>query len=472
MDWQTSVLALYLAVLTVLCLNGLHRLWLLAEYRRRSRVEHARGPQEWPRVTVQLPVYNERYVVQRLIEACGALDYPRERLQIQVLDDSTDDTTSLAEKAVRSLCEQGVAAVVLHRENRLGFKAGALAEGLSSATGELVAIFDADFVPPPNFLRRTVPHFTEGVGMVQARWGHLNPRTSWLTAAQSTLLDGHFVVEHTARYASGRWFNFNGTAGVWRREAITAGGGWQHDTLTEDLDLSYRAQLAGWRFIYLVDVVAPAELPPTMRAFKAQQHRWAKGSIQTARKLLVPIWRAPVPLAVKLEATAHLTANLSYPLLVVLSLILPWAILARAGEGPDALLLVDLALFAGALFPFLGYYGVAIIGSGQQGVGRRLATLPLALALGLGMALAQSRAVVQGLSGPIGIFERTPKTGGLGDATYQAVVPALTTLELAMALYLAVALVGVALMGDVVSLPFLGLFTLGYGLVALSSIEG
>ncbi|MCA9493397.1 MAG: glycosyltransferase, partial [Myxococcales bacterium] len=278
MSWPFAVMIAYLAVLSLLSVNGLHRLWMVIAFWRRRPSIAPPDPAEWPVVTVQLPVFNERYVVERLIRAVAALDWPRDRLEIQVLDDSTDDTTELSARLVDELRAQGHDIQLVHRTDRTGFKAGALAAGLAVAKGDLVAVFDADFVPTPDFLRRLVPWFADpGVGMVQARWGHLNAEQDWLTAAQATLLDGHFVIEHTARNASGRWFNFNGTAGIWRRQAIVDGGGWQHDTLTEDLDLSYRSQLAGWRFLYLPEVVAPAELPPDMRAFKAQQHRWAKG---------------------------------------------------------------------------------------------------------------------------------------------------------------------------------------------------
>ncbi|MEQ1507209.1 MAG: glycosyltransferase, partial [Myxococcota bacterium] len=439
MGWPQVVLVTYLGVLGVLSLNGLHRLWMVWVWRRRPNPPAPPMPAVPPRVTVQLPVFNERYVVDRLIDACGGLRYPWDRLQIQVLDDSTDDTTEIAAAAVARLVARGMDAVLVHRTDRTGFKAGALEHGLATATGELVAIFDADFVPEEAFLERLVPWFDRPeIGMVQARWGHLNAADSWLTRAQATLLDGHFVIEHAARNRSGRWFNFNGTAGIWRRQAIADAGGWQHDTLTEDLDLSYRAQLAGWRFVYLPEVVAPAELPPDMAGFKSQQHRWAKGSIQTARKLLGAIWRSPAPLPVKIEATAHLGANFSYPLVVVLTLLLPWAVAARM--QPDAhverLIQVDLVLFVFAVLPFVVFYATAIVGAGAGDTRRRLARLPAVLALGLGMAASQSRAVVQGLVGPVGTFVRTPKHGGVAGAVYRVTDRGLVWVELALAAYL------------------------------------
>ncbi|MCB9674815.1 MAG: glycosyltransferase [Alphaproteobacteria bacterium] len=465
-------MAVYLCILGVLSLNGLHKLWMLLAFRKRPARGRRADLAEWPVVTVQLPMFNERYVARRLIRATGELDYPRDRLFVQVLDDSTDDTVDIAREAVEELVAAGIDAALVHREDRTGFKAGALDAGLRSAKGEHVAIFDADFVPPPDFLKATIPWFDEGVGMVQARWGHINAQESWLTAAQATLLDGHFVVEHTARNASGRWFNFNGTAGVWRRDCIADAGGWEHDTLTEDLDLSYRAQLKGWKFVYLHDLVAPAELPPNMAAFKTQQHRWAKGSVQTARKLLRRIWGSPdVSLPVKLEATAHLTANFSYPLVVVLSLLLPWAIYARIEGGLSALLVIDAVLFFFAVAPFVLFYGMAIWHSGALGTGRRLARLPIVLALGMGMAVSQTRAVAEALFGEVGTFVRTPKSGGAATMVYRAATRGLVGIELALAAYLVGACVYVTSAGYFASLPFLGLFAVGYAAVGLGSLR-
>jgi cellulose synthase/poly-beta-1,6-N-acetylglucosamine synthase-like glycosyltransferase len=474
MSWAEVVLGSYLGVLGLLSLNGLHRAWMVWVWWRRPPSPPTPVLDHHPRVTVQLPVFNERYVVERLVLACAALRWPADRLQIQVLDDSTDETADLAAAVVARLRAEGIDVEHLRRGVRTGFKAGALAHGLATATGEFVAVFDADFVPPPDFLERSVPWFADpDVGMVQARWGHLNDEDSWITRAQATLLDGHFVIEHTARFLSGRWFNFNGTAGVWRRTAIASAGGWQHDTLTEDLDLSYRAQLAGWRFVYLPDLVAPAELPPTLAAFKTQQHRWAKGSVQTARKLLGPIWRSPAPLATKLEATSHLCANASYPLVVVLTLLLPLAVAARLQQGPslDLLLRIDLVLFVCAVGPFVLFYAAGIFGSGRPHPARRLARLPLVLAVGLGMAVAQSRAVFEGLAGEVGAFVRTPKHGGLRRVAYATSARGLAGVELVLAFYLALACVYVVTEGYLASLPFLALFCVGYGSIGLGSLR-
>lgn len=474
MGWPETVLASYVGVLGLLSLNGLHRVWMVREWWRHQPIARPPMPADPPSVTVQLPIFNERYVVERLIRTCGALRYPG-RLQIQVLDDSTDDTTDRAATAVAELVDRGVDAVLVHRTDRTGFKAGALARGLETATGELVAVFDADFVPDPGFLEELVPYFSvDGpeIGMVQARWGHLNADESWLTRAQATLLDGHFVVEHTARYGSGRWFNFNGTAGIWRRRAILDAGGWQHDTLTEDLDLSYRAQLAGWRFLYVPEVVAPAELPHDMAGFKSQQHRWAKGSIQTARKLLGRIWRAPVPLPIRIEATAHLCANVSYPLVVLLTLLLPWAVAARMQPGAAVarLLWADLVLFVFAIVPFVLFYAAGIVGSGTPGVRGRILRLPTVVALGLGMAVAQSGAVFRALTGPVGTFVRTPKAGGAQTALYRVATPGVAGIELALSAYLLLACGYAIYAGYAASLPFLLLFALGYGAVGSASV--
>src|SRR6186713_2701891 len=324
---ETIVLVFYFFVLSILAIYGWHRYYLIRLYTRNQDKVPADLPPpalaNLPRVTVQLPIYNEMYVADRLIDAVCEMDYPRELLEIQVLDDSTDETTEIAELAVRRHAARGFDISYLHRVDRRGFKAGALEAGLKVAKANFIAIFDADFVPPKDFLQKTLPYFTDArIGMVQARWGHLNQDYSLLTKIQSILLDAHFVLEHGGRNRSGCFFNFNGTAGIWRREAIADAGGWQHDTLTEDLDLSYRAQLRGWRFVFLPDVVAPAEVPVEMNAFKSQQHRWAKGSIQTCLKLLPQILHADLPLAVKAEAFFHLTANFNYLLMSLLSVLM------------------------------------------------------------------------------------------------------------------------------------------------------
>jgi cellulose synthase/poly-beta-1,6-N-acetylglucosamine synthase-like glycosyltransferase len=405
------MLTLYYLFLGSLALYGVHRLAMVALYyrTRAGSIPPPPEPDSWPRVTVQLPLYNELYVAARLIDAVSALDYPVDRLEIQVLDDSTDKTRQIVEERVAFHRARGVDIRHLHRRDRRGFKAGALAAGARRASGALLAVFDADFVPLPGFLRQTVPYFSDpGIGMVQARWDHLNRDYSLLTRVQSLFLDGHFVIEHAARNRSGRFFNFNGTAGIWRRDAIAEAGGWQHDTLTEDLDLSYRAQLKGWRFLFLPHVTVPAELPVDVNAFKRQQFRWAKGSIQTARKLLGENLRSPFGWQVKPKALIHLTCNAGYLLMVGLSLLVFPAMLLRADTDWPLLLLVDLPLFLTASVSVLIFYVVSQIGAGRswrQGV-RHLVPL---MGLGIGLAINNARAVLEGLVYKGGVFERTPK---------------------------------------------------------------
>ena len=408
-----------LAIVTPLAVLGLHRGWLVALYLRHRRADPApptpdRG--DLPTVTVQVPIYNERHVAARLIEAVAALDYPRDRLELQVLDDSTDDTSQLV-----AACLAGLPADLhtthLRRDHRDQFKAGALSDGLAAARGELVAIFDADFVPRADFLRAVVPHFADAtVGMVQTRWEHLNADYSLLTRMQALLLDGHFAVEHVARARSGCFFNFNGTAGVLRKRCIEEAGGWQGDTLTEDMDLSYRAQLKGWRFLYRPDISCPAELPVDMGAFASQQHRWAKGSAQTARKLLGDIWRARVPWRVKFESSFHLLGNLAFVLvlaLVVLTLPLQLLRSYHGTEVPPTLALVEGLPLLLATAGVLGYYGVSQLTLRRRRRASALLRIPLVIGLGAGLSINNSRGVASGLLGPTGEFCRTPKNNAL-----------------------------------------------------------
>jgi len=426
------LLATYFAALGALGLYGVHRLALVLIYwRSRSRAALARprrvsGPagseiDRLPVVTVQLPIFNEMYVLDRLVEAACALRYPRHLLEIQILDDSTDATATRARDLAAEWRAPGHDIAWLRRPDRSGFKAGALAFGLTRARGEFVAIFDADFVPPPDFLERTLPHFADPeVGMVQARWGHLNREHSLLTRAQALLLDGHFVVEQAARAASGRYFNFNGTAGIFRRACIEEAGGWQADTLTEDLDISYRAQMAGWRFVFLSDLACPAELPVEVNALRSQQQRWAKGSIQTARKILPALLRSAARPAVKMEALFHLTNNVAYLLLFLVSVLLVPSLAIRRSMG-WSFSVPDLAVFAAgtgsfALFCLVsqGLTGAAETG-GRGGIGwmgalrRAGMSLPLLMALGAGLALNNALAVLQALVGRHSEFRRTPK---------------------------------------------------------------
>jgi len=406
----------YLAVLTVICIYGAHRYFLvMLYYRVRRKLPHPPGRfAELPMVTVQLPMFNEQFVARRIIEQACQIDYPRDRLEIQVLDDSTDETQEVARQAVEEMRREGHNIVYLHRTDRAGYKAGALAEGTRVARGEFIAIFDADFLPPRNILQETIHYFTDPqVGMVQMRWEHLNRELSLLTETQAILLDGHFVVEHTARNRSGRFMSFNGTAGIWRKAAILDAGGWQHDTLTEDLDLSYRAQLRKWKFVFLPQLTAPAELPPEMNAFKAQQHRWTKGGAQTCLKILPRVLRSDVPWWVKLEAFFHLTSVAIYVLVVLLTLLLGPALLAKLSLSrpqPQWVVWYELALFIIGFGSTTAFYIVSQHEL-RRGWWRALSFVPSLMALGIGIAFNNAVAALDGFFGRPGEFVRTPKFG-------------------------------------------------------------
>ena len=372
-----------------------------------------------PTVTVQLPLFNEATVVERLLDAVARFDYPADKFEIQVLDDSTDETESLARRKVAELRDRGLDAVYLRRNSRVGYKAGALEYGLERAKGELVAIFDADFVPQPEFLRAVAGDFSDPrVGMVQTRWAHLNRDESLLTSVQALMLDGHHLVENRARFGSGCMFNFSGTGGMWRRQAIADAGGWQHDTLTEDLDLSYRAQLKGWRFIYRPDVVTPAELPAEMSAFRAQQYRWAKGTVQTARKLLGRVLRAPLTVRQRVEACFHMLPHFAYPLMLLLSVLLLPALIVLPATNGRSLLLVDLPLCLGATGSLVTFYATAETAQGRT-VWEALRRLPALIALGAGLSPHLTRAVYDGMGSMAGEFVRTPKRGAAAGRYWQ-----------------------------------------------------
>jgi len=476
---QTFVIILYLVTLGALALYGIHRSALLVLYLR-HRQERTEPPARFdeahlPPVTVQLPMFNEMDVAERLIRAASNIDYPRDRLEIQVLDDSTDATSAIARATCASLRGEGVDVVYLHRQDRTGYKAGALGEGAKRAKGELLIVFDADFVPGASIVRDLVHFFADRrVGMVQARWAHLNRAHSLLTRCQAMLLDGHFVIEHSARHRSGRFFNFNGTAGMWRKSTIVDAGGWQHDTITEDMDLSYRAQLRGWKFVYVPHVSAPAELPCDMTSFKSQQYRWAKGSMQTATKLLGPIMRAPVPRKVKQEAFFHLTNNVAYVFLLVLALLqLPNMILRRQMEHPE-LLMLDVPLFLATCGSVALFYITAhrdLYGSRWQAVKQ----LPVMMALGIGLSINNARAALEGMFGQDVEFVRTPKRGVIdGEAAkptrYRGRWPWHNVLELAFGLYCTATLTSALVTQSWASVPFVLLFSAGFLYVGCVSL--
>lgn len=485
--WQANgfdlaVMLPYFFVMTILAAYGIHRYALVYNYYK-NRNKVAGPPPEissWPKVTVQLPIYNERYVIERLVEAVAQFDYPRELIEIQVLDDSTDETQEVARNCVERYQALGLPVTYLHRDNREGFKAGALQEGLKSAGGEFIAIFDADFIPPADFLRRTVPYFADPkLGMAQTRWSYVNRHYSPLTEVEAILLDGHFVVEHSARFRSGLFFNFNGTAGIWRRAAIEDAGGWQHDTLTEDTDLSYRAQLRGWRFVYLPEIDCPSELPVEMNAFKSQQARWAKGLMQTAKKILPRVMRADVPGAVKAEAIFHLTANISYPLMVFLSMILLPAMIVRFYQGWVQVLVIDLPLFLASTCSISSFYLTAERALYPKTWKRTFLYLPFVMAVGIGLSVRNALAVLEAILGVKSEFVRTPKyrVGAGGQERGQWVKKSyhrsagwMPFAEVVLGLYFAAAVVYAFQNENYATIPFLLLFVWGYLYTGLMSI--
>lgn len=480
-DW--TILVIYFVLLGVLALYGAHRFWQVVNFWRYRdlRPEPLRrfGEDELPRITIQLPLFNEMYVVERLLAAVTRIDYPRELLDIQVLDDSTDETREIACRAVARYAAEGFDITHLHRHDRTGFKAGALAAGTEHARGELLAIFDADFVPKSDFLRKIVDHFTDPLtACAQVRWSHINGSYNLLTRLQTIMLDGHFVIEQTVRNRTGGFFNFNGTAGLWRRTAIESSGGWQHDTLTEDTDLSFRAQLMGWRFVYLLDEDAPSEVPVEINSFKAQQRRWAKGVCQVGLKLFPRIMRADLPPRVKFEMFLRLSGNISYPLMILLSVLQFPLLLVRYNGGFAHLLLLDLPLLMFSTLSVMLFYGSAIwhLSRGRERL-RRIAQLPLVMALGLGLAFSNARAVIEALLGQQSEFVRTPKYNveSAADETwkrkkYKRKRGWLPVLELSFALYFVLAVAYAARMGMWGAIPFLLLFCAGYGYMGVMSV--
>jgi cellulose synthase/poly-beta-1,6-N-acetylglucosamine synthase-like glycosyltransferase len=468
----------------ILAIYGLHRYTLVYLYYRYRKNYNPNPPQrfaELPRVTIQLPMYNEQFVIDRLIESVCAIDYPRDRLEIQVLDDSTDETQQVAAEIVDRYAALGHPIVYIHRTNRHGFKAGALDEGLLVAQGEFVAIFDADFVPPPDWLMRVVHHFAEpGIGMVQTRWTHLNRDYSMLTQIEAILLDGHFVLEHGARSRSGDFFNFNGTAGMWRRQAITDAGGWQHDTLTEDTDLSYRSQLAGWKFKYLPDIECPAELPIEMTAFKTQQARWAKGLIQCSKKCLPLIWKSHIPRKQKIEAIYHLTANLSYPLMVVMTALIVPVTIIKSLQGWFQMLIIDLPLFTASTLSIATFYLVSQRVLFPKTWKKTFLYLPGLMALGIGLTVTNTKAVMEALLGIQSAFARTPKyrVAAKGEKSersaaakkYRKRLNVIPWIELALGAFFAWAVYYNLVRGNFFTPPFLLIFVGGYWYTGLMSL--
>ena len=474
----TLWLACYVVVFAGLSVFGAHRLrilWLYLKHRKDEPQIQERFA-ELPVVTVQLPLFNEVHVVGRLLEAVTRLDYPKDRLQIQILDDSTDETRIFCEDAAEELRSRDFDVEYRHRVDRTGFKAGALEAALPTAKGDFLLILDADFVPQPDLLQRMIHHFTDPqVGLVQARWGHLNAKQSLLTRLQALMLDGHLVLEQAGRSRSGHFFNFNGTAGIWRKQAIVDSGGWEHDTLTEDMDLSYRAQMKGWRFLYLKDITVPAELPPDMDGFKSQQHRWTKGSIQVCKKILGDVWRSDQPLGIKLESTAHLGANFAYLLMFgVLVLVYPANFMFH--NSWQKAVFLDLPVFFFATLSTVVFYITA------QGVQRPLSGLkavlylPALLALGIGMSVNNGKAVLEALCNRESDFVRTPKYGQQNSpvrrrSRYKAARSVTFWLEVALGAYFTALLIMAAKGGQWISVPFLAMFAGGFLYVVIGSVS-
>lgn len=479
---ELLILGLYFVCLSVLCVFGLHGLLLIYFYHKsanNSKAPVATADDQFPLVTVQIPLYNEIYVAERIVEAVARLDWPQDKLEIQVLDDSTDETKDLVANIVERYSSLGFDIVQLHREDRSGFKAGALKAGLETAKGEFIAIFDADFVPKSEFLQKTIPYLVadDGVGMVQTRWEHINEDYSYLTRAQALALDGHFVVEQQVRNNAGFFINFNGTAGVWRKSCIEDAGNWQSDTLTEDLDLSYRAQMKGWRFKYLNDVTSPAELPAEINALKSQQFRWTKGAIETARKHLPAVWKSKVPLIHKIESTFHLGSNIVFPLILLVAVLnVPLVVIKNEFTELNDFFMFMSVFVVATMSTFLMYmYSQREVYPDWQ---RRILLFPLFLAGSMGLSVNNTKAVLEGLVGIKSAFIRTPKyrvekTQDSWQSKKYAgrKVGFVSLLEVALALYFLVGVAASIHYMEIAAIPFQLMFFFGFGVVGYLSLK-
>ena len=473
------VLVAYFISLTILFVFGLHGFIMIFYYNKYRDVQNIPKDDTFAnkKVTIQLPLYNELYVVERLIDNVCEIDYPKDKLEIQVLDDSTDETTSIVAKLVKQKQLEGFDIKQIRRKSREGFKAGALKEGMRTAKGEFIAIFDADFIPKKEFLKKTLPFFSdEKIGMVQTRWEHLNGDYSMLTRAQALALDGHFVIEQTVRNKAGFFINFNGTGGIWRRSCIEDAGNWEADTLTEDLDLSYRAQLNGWKFIFMKEFTSPAELPSEINALKNQQFRWTKGAIETAKKILPLVWKSKVPLRIKLQATFHLTNNMVFPF-ILLAAILNVPLIFIKNSGPHELYFAVMSIFILAfLGSFLFYlYSQKDIRTDWR---KKIVLFPLFMAGSMGFAVNNSRAVFEGLLNRKSEFVRTPKfkvvnekDSWVGKKYAERKIGLSVIVELIMAVYCLIGVASAIYFLEIAALPFQILFFLGFSFVSLTSIK-
>lgn len=482
MDWSSPIwYASYILVLIGLAGYGSHRLAIVFLYLKHAH-NHPKPKelfQDLPLVTIQLPVFNEMHVVDRLLDSVAALDYPQDKIQIQLLDDSTDETVDICRAGIERLKARGFDAEHIHRSDRTGYKAGALENGTRFAKGEFLLILDADFVPNPDLLEKTIHYFTdEKIGMIQTRWGHLNRTFNVLTRIQAMFLDGHLELEQTARNRSGRFFTFNGTGGIWRKSCIADAGGWEHDTLTEDMDLSYRAQLNGWRFIFLNDVETPAELPVDMDGFKSQQHRWTKGSIQVCKKVLPAIWRSDVPLFIKMEATAHLTSNFAYLLLIVLCFLIYPNQQCQPDFGKLTYYIINVPIFFFSSVSVIVFYMVSQKALRPGSWWKEIPYLPLLLALGIGMSISNAKAVIEALCNHQTAFVRTPKYG-IGQShrqdwkksSYKAMKTLTPFVELLFGFFFLFVVVDAAMRGSWSSSILLLPFPIGFFYTSLASLS-
>ncbi len=473
------VLIGYFVSLSILFLFGLHGFVMMYYHRKYGHKNPVPDSEFKPDklVTIQLPLYNEMYVIERLIDSVCEIDYPKDKMEIQVLDDSTDETTAIVAKVVEEKKKLGFDISHIRRGSREGYKAGALKEGMKIAKGEFIAIFDADFIPQKEFLKKTLSYFTDDkVGMVQSRWEHLNGDYSIITKAQALALDGHFVIEQTVRNNSGFFINFNGTGGVWRKKCIEDAGNWHADTLTEDLDLSYRAQLIGWRFVFLKDFTSPAELPSEINALKAQQFRWTKGAVETAKKILPLVWKSKVPLRVKLQSTFHLTNNLVFPF-ILLAAILNVPLIFIKNSGAHELYFAMMSLFVLAFVSsFLFYlYSQKDIYTDWR---KRIVLFPLFMAGSMGLAVNNSRAVFEGLMNRKSEFVRTPKFKQesdkdtfVGNKYLNKKLGLSVFVEAVLAVYCFLGVLSSIYFMELASIPFQVLFTLGFSFIAYTSIK-
>jgi len=473
--YQILLLGLYLPMTVLLACYGIHRVVMVIEYlavRRRNPSPEGRLV-ELPRILIQIPVFNEREVVKRILGAVARLDYPREKLHIQVLDDSTDETVEISRKACADLEAQGFSIACIHRANRDGFKAGALANGLARDASELVAIFDADFVPPPGILRQMVPYFAKpSVGLVQTRWEHLNRDRNLLTRLQSFLIDGHFILEHTYRHRTGRFFNFNGTAGMWRRSCIDDAGGWSSSSITEDTEISFRAYVKGWEFVYLRDVTCPAELPADVDAYKSQQHRWAKGYTEVLQQHFGTIWQAPIKFKAKLEATLMLSNHFAFLLMGALTILhLPLLLVRSSFHSTAFQTLLDLLGLTLVIVAFFAFYVISQIEAKRLTLSRLL-LIPLVLGIGMALMVNSSRAVLEALFGVKTGFVRTPKEGEGRRQTYKARAGLGQALvEVAFGLYLLVSAIYMVGRGSLWGAPLNLLVASGFLILGMGTLH-